>query len=277
VYDRSGTPRFYGFGNNSPIYNQTVYTNQQLYARVIAGYNITRQWQIAYEFMPRKVTILGARLQGIPSLTSRFYGLLGIGTTEEMLSRVIITYDSRDDITVPTRGYYVQAYGGVAGRAGEPDNSLFSEAGMDARGYWTAGEATWAAHWGVRYMPSAVRAPFWALSSLGGDTNVLGDSEPLRGYGTGRFYDRNSVIFNLEYRRHIFSVDAVGTHIDVQLTPFVDAGRVFHNTTSLPLTHMHTVGGFGFRAIARPSVVGYVDVGWGGEGAAVFTGINYPF
>jgi hypothetical protein len=24
-------------------------------------------------------------------------------------------------------------------------------------------------------------------------------------------------------------------------------------------------------------VVGYVDIGWGGEGAAIFSGINYPF
>jgi hypothetical protein len=40
---------------------------------------------------------------------------------------------------------------------------------------------------------------------------------------------------------------------------------------------VHSVGGVGFRAIAEPFVVGYVDVGYGGEGAAVFSGINYPF
>ena len=33
----------------------------------------------------------------------------------------------------------------------------------------------------------------------------------------------------------------------------------------------------GFRGIAEPFVVGFVDIGWGGEGAAVFSGINYPF
>ena len=37
------------------------------------------------------------------------------------------------------------------------------------------------------------------------------------------------------------------------------------------------VGGIGFRGIAEPFVVGFVDIGWGGEGAAVFSGINYPF
>ena len=39
----------------------------------------------------------------------------------------------------------------------------------------------------------------------------------------------------------------------------------------------HKVVGVGFRGIARPYVVGYVDVGYGTEGAEVFTGLNYPF
>jgi hypothetical protein len=37
------------------------------------------------------------------------------------------------------------------------------------------------------------------------------------------------------------------------------------------------VVGVGIRGIARPSVVGYVDMGYGTEGLAIFTGINYPF
>jgi hypothetical protein len=31
------------------------------------------------------------------------------------------------------------------------------------------------------------------------------------------------------------------------------------------------------RGVASPFIVGYVDVGFGSEGPAVFTGINYPF
>jgi len=52
---------------------------------------------------------------------------------------------------------------------------------------------------------------------------------------------------------------------------------VFSQTTTNPLDHVHDVVGVGFRGIARPYVVGYVDVGYGSEGAAVFTGLNYPF
>jgi hypothetical protein len=35
--------------------------------------------------------------------------------------------------------------------------------------------------------------------------------------------------------------------------------------------------GLGFRGIARPFIVGYVDFGYGSQGVAAFTGINYPF
>ena len=75
----------------------------------------------------------------------------------------------------------------------------------------------------------------------------------------------------------MISFDAAATHIDVEFTPFVDVGRVFAQTGTFPVTHLHKVGGVGFRGVARPFVVGYVDIGYGGEGVAAFTGINYPF
>lgn len=44
-----------------------------------------------------------------------------------------------------------------------------------------------------------------------------------------------------------------------------------------PVAALHKVVGVGFRGVAPPFVVGYVDVGYGSEGAAVFSGIGYPF
>ena len=78
--------------------------------------------------------------------------------------------------------------------------------------------------------------------------------------------------------RHIFwGFDAADTHVDLEVAPFVDVGHVWGHTSNFPASNLHKVGGVGFRAIARPSVVGYVDVGYGSEGSAVFTGLNYPF
>ena len=70
---------------------------------------------------------------------------------------------------------------------------------------------------------------------------------------------------------------AIAKNSIAEIAPFAEAGRVFHNMSEDPVTDLHPVGGVGFRAIAEPFVVGYVDLGFGGEGAAVFSGINYPF
>jgi hemolysin activation/secretion protein len=126
-------------------------------------------------------------------------------------------------------------------------------------------------------MPSANEAPFWSRARLGGDESFLYDSETLRGYGAGRFIDNNAAVLNVEMRTRVFEADIFNTHGIAELAPFAEAGRVFHKLSSNPVDDLHPVGGIGFRAIAEPFVVGYVDVGWGGEGAAVFSGINYPF
>jgi outer membrane protein assembly factor BamA len=278
VYDRSGTPRFYGIGNSTPESDQTNYTLQQMYAQVRAGWNLSRRWQIAYTMRAREVKIQEGTLDGIPSLDDFFGPIPGVGTTHETLSRIEIVYDTRDDTTIPTRGGAYVLYAGVAARDGVFDTSLYSESGLDARQLWTLGSgSTIAAHAALRYMPGTTNVPFWSMSNIGGDQSILDGSQPLRGYGDGRFYDRNSFSTSVEYRRRVLTVDAVSTHIDIELTPFVDFGQVFAHSRDSPVAHLHHVWGLGFRGIASPFVVGYVDVGYGSEGGAVFTGINYPF
>ncbi len=277
-YDRSGTPRFYGFGNNSLRINQTNYTKQQMFVRAKIGYNFNHAWQLAYTFEARKVKVSAGTLRGIPSITQRFVDLLGLGTTHELLNRISLIYDTRNNIVIPTSGMDVVVYGGVASRNVSIDDSLFTEAGADGRFYWSPTPTlTVATHFDLRYEPTTHHVPFWGLSSLGGDASAIGGSQPLRGYGTARFYDRNAFVANIELRQTVLSLNTLSTHILIQVTPFFDTGRVFHNYSTSPFTHLHNVFGIGFRGIAPPSVVGYVDVGDGSEGIAVFTGINYPF
>jgi len=278
LYDRSGTPRFYGIGNNSFKINQSVYTDQQLGVTATLGWNITHALQLAYTFAANKVKVLAGDLSGVPPITERFADIIGIGTTHELLNRVALVYDTRDDIVIPTRGMEVVVYGGVASRNAKLDDSLFTEAGGDGRFYYSPFPSlVVATHVSLRYEPTANRVPFWALSSIGGDQSSIGGSQTLRGYGTSRFYDRNSFSANIELRENVYSMDALGTHIDLQVAPFFDTGRVFHNTDTWPMKHLHNVFGVGLRGVAAPSVVGYVDIGKGHEGIAVFTGINYPF
>lgn len=274
--DRDGTPRYFGIGNQTSESAETNYTSQQEVARARVGLNLSRTWQLAYTLRAREVDVLPGTLPGIESIQQR-YGDELLGTAREYLNRLSLVYDTRDDRTIPSHGMQCVAYAGAAGSAlfTEP---LYKEAGLDGRGFWPVFTDTiLAAHIGVRYLFDDHDAPFWALSTLGGDRSDIGGEQPLRGFGAGRFTDQDAWSATLEVRRRVYSFDAVTTRVDVEVAPFVDAGRVFNGNWDFPLSHLHTIGGVGFRGIARPFVVGYVDIGYGSEGVAFFTGINYPF
>jgi hypothetical protein len=276
VYDRSGVPRFYGIGNETRASAETNYTNQQERAQVQVGLNLTHAWQLLYTGRLQVVDVLPGTLDKIPSIETRFPGTLG--TDRQLLNRLSIVYDTRDDLTVPSRGVQLIVYGGLASRNGLLNDSMYSEAGGDGRGFWPIGHDTiLAGHVAIRYLPTSHDVPFWALSGLGGGETAVGGEQPLRGWGAGRFYDRDSFSGSIELRRRVVTFDATSTSIDVEVTPFIDVGRVFARTGTIPLDQLHHVYGVGFRGIARPFVVGYVDIGYGSEGVAAFTGLNYPF
>jgi hypothetical protein len=276
--DRDGTPRFFGIGNNTQLANQTNFTQQTDLVQEQLGWNLTHNWQLLYTIRKKIIDVLPGTLSGIPSIQTRFANVRGLGTNSELLNRYSIVYDTRDDLTVPRQGMRVVVYGGAAARGGIFNESLYSEAGGDARNYWSLRPDTiLATHVSIRYMPSTTRVPFWALSNLGGDESDVGGEQPLRGFGAGRFFDRDEFSSSAEVRHTIWGFDAESTHVDLEIAPFVDVGQVFGRTSDFPIDRLHKVGGVAFRGIARPSVVGYVDVGYGSEGAAVFTGLNYPF
>jgi hypothetical protein len=276
IFDRSGVPRFYGVGNETPKSAETNYTNQQDRAQVQVGLNVNHAWQLLYTARLQVVDVLPGTLNRIASIETRFVDVLG--TNKQFLNRLSINYDSRDDLTVPSRGMLLVAYAGLASSDGLLNDSMYSEVGGDGRGFWlVAPDTILAAHMALRYLPTSHEVPFWALSGIGGGESVIGGEQPLRGWGAGRFYDRDSFSSSVELRRKVHTFDTTSTSIDLEVTPFVDVGRVFARTSSLPFDQLHKVLGVGFRGIARPFVVGYVDIGYGSEGVAAFTGLNYPF
>ena len=279
-FDIDGTPRFFGVGNNTRLSAQTNYTAHTALFQEQLGWNLTHNWQLLYTIRKRIIKTTAGTLSEVPSIETLYPHVPGVLETEsELLNRYSIVYDTRDELTAPRHGARVVVYGGVASRGGIFNPTMYTETGGDGRAYWSIRPDTVVAmHASIRYLPSAQRPlPFWALSSIGGDTSEVGGEQPLRGYGAGRFTDRNAFSASAEVRHIFWGFDAEGTHVDLEVAPFVDLGHVWGHTSSFPGSNLHKVGGVGFRAIARPSVVGYVDVGYGDEGAAVFTGLNYPF
>ncbi len=276
-FDRSGTPRFYGLGNHTAQDAQTNYVDNQGRLEATIGWNLTPNWQINYLLRMSFVQIGAAVLPKLPSIETRFPQLPGLDREEELQHRVVFTYDTRNSVTIPRRGEQVSAFAGFTD-PGIWGSVSYSFVGAEARMYRPL--RPWlnlAAHAALRYMPEADGAPFWALSSLGGDEAVTGERQPLRAFGADRYIDRNSFAAGAELRTRVAQFKVFATNLSLELAPFVDTGKVFAQTRTSPLTHLHTGGGVGIRGVASPFIVGYVDIGFGPEGPAVFTGINYPF
>ncbi len=278
IFDRNGSPRFYGIGNNSLQSDETNFTNSQELAQVNVGLNFSHEWQLLYSGRLQVVDVLPGQIEGATSIQTKFAGLDGLGSNKLQRNRLSLIYDTRDDVTIPGNGIQLIAYGGMAAEDGLFNDSLYTETGFDGRAYWPLlQDTTFALHTSIRYLPYAHDVPFWALSSIGGGESEVGGAQALRGFGAGRFYARDSFSTTAELRRNVLAFNAGGSDVDVEVSPFIDVGRVYSHSATLPFADLHKVYGVGFRAIAKPFVVAHVDVGHGSEGLAVFTGLNYPF
>ncbi len=276
-FERDPTERFFGIGNDASEGNETNYTTEQLYFEGTLGYNITPRLQVALFERPRYVRIFNGAFNNIPSIFKLFPSLKGLDGGSEWLNQLQLSYDTRNSIDIPTDGGYEMIYASFADRSMGSSIS-YTRFGLDIRHYFPIGQKiTLATHGYLQYMPSGNEVPFWSMGRLGGEESMLFQQQTLRGYGAGRWVDNNLFDVNVEMRARVFDTDIFNTHGILELAPFLDAGRVFHNPGEVFVTDLHPVGGMGFRGIAEPFVVGFVDVGWGGEGAAVFSGINYPF
>jgi hemolysin activation/secretion protein len=112
--------------------------------------------------------------------------------------------------------------------------------------------------------------PFWERNSLGGRRS-------LRGFGGDRFIDFNRALATAELRTRVYQRKLFGVNAEIEVSPFLEAGQVFAHVKDSPIDDLHLSYGVGFRGVVRPQIVGIVDIGAGSEGAAIFTGVNYPF
>lgn len=277
MFDRSGTGRFFGFGNNTSRTDETTFINSQIRLEVTAARNFTHATQLAYQLRLHTSEIEQNALITLPSIESRYPNLIGVGDASEVQQRLVLSYDTRDSVSVPHRGERVAAFAGFTTRAlGSSVDYTF--VGIDGTYFEPAGDnLTLVAHAAARYMPTFANAPFWAYSQLGGDRSIIGEDQPLRAFATGRFVDRNSFAASFEARTWVQNFHVFGSDIKLELAPFVDTGKVFAANSESPLSHLHVGGGMGFRVVASPFVVGYLDVAFGREKIAVFSGIDYPF
>ena len=109
--------------------------------------------------------------------------------------------------------------------------------------------------------------PFYERPTLGGENT-------LRAFGTNRFIANNALLVNLEERVQVLRKRVFDHPIELELAPFLDIGRV---SRDFQLRQLQYNPGIGLRLLARPHIVGRIDVAYGRDGENVFVGLDYPF
>lgn len=274
LYERDSTERFYGFGNDADEDEESNYTSAIFFTEAKPGYYVAPHLNVNWRTRVRQHDVQEGQVDAIPDIRDEHPEVRGRGLEKAWvwLNRFALTWDSRDSRKLTTSGSFAEAYVDVADRTLGSVES-FVKFGVEGRKFLSFRKVknpTLAVRARLDYISGDRQTPFWELNSLGG-------RRTLRGFGSQRFIDFNRSLASAELRTRVWSKRLFGVDLDVELAPFVETGQVFRQLDDSPIDDLHWVFGNGFRGLVRPQIVAFVDLGYGSDGLAVFTGIDYPF
>jgi len=270
TYFQDSRLRFFGFGNHTKDDKETNYTQQKFAARLRIGYRPIEYIQIAWQGRIEQVSIKKGGVTDLPFTDEVFPGTEGLEGSTIHGESFSLAYDDRDSPTITTHGTLGAAHVEIVDKALGSSASYFKY-GFELRRFIPFRDRfVLAIHGVLDYLAHSDGAPFYERSAIGGQKS-------LRGFGDDRFIDANRFFSTVELRTLAFRRQLFDVMTELEVAPFIDAGEVFSSARDFPLDSLHYVGGVGFRGVVRPQVVGYVDIGYGSDGPAVFTGLDYPF
>jgi outer membrane protein assembly factor BamA len=278
--------RFFGFGNVAPERNESNYTDREFLVKGSFGINLNPDFAILFTERYREVRIENGLLSSLPSTTTAFPQVAGIEGAKILGHRLTAFYDTRDNLRTPTKGTYAVLFGEF--NQGLDHNSPYN--------WWryTLDARTLIPHWNNRM----VFVPHLLFDGVLGDTSevtsvsrvsqraipfyerpMLGGENTLRAFGLNRFISNSAILFNFEERYRAVDMNIMDHTVDLELAPFVDLGRVQQQDVGekLNFQHWQVNPGVGIRLLARPHIVGRLDVAYGKDGANAFVGLDYPF
>jgi outer membrane protein assembly factor BamA len=255
-YESSPDIDFYGLGNDSPKENHTSFSYDDLTTDVDFAYQALRHLDVGFttgylhadtghghdDFTPIDEVFPPDQLPGFNEDTQ----FTRIGA--------FVDFDYRDSKTGPRSG-------GVLG--------------MRYREYWDIDRKTFAFRQAEyefqQYFPYYNKARVLALRAAvlltfpkeGNEVPiylqpVLGGNDDLRGFGGYRFRDNHSVYVGVEHRWHAAS--------NLEMSAFLDAGKVVPLKRDVDVTRMNYSGGIGFRVRMRSAIVSRTDFAVSREG-----------
>lgn len=259
---------YYGIGNGSSANNQGLYSSNTIDSGVTLSYEPIQNLTFSPYFgMSNSNSGPKGNEESSPSVQAIFTpsDLTGFGNWVDYANMGIrVAHDTRDSILSTEKGglrsFSFQNFTGLNTSAYN-----YNRYELDVRQYihlWLPRQVLVLRGDFVAEVPlGGKEVPFWRLA-------VLDANSPLRGFVTGRFRDRASLLFNVEYRYPVYKL------IDGVL--FYDTGRVLHTASDMTLAHIkYSVGGGLHIKIPELAFFKFY-VGYGGEGVNFIFGAGKP-
>lgn len=170
-------------------------------------------------------------------------------------------YDTRDVLTYPHRGFYINLSQCFRPRFMGNDYA-FSTTELQVDAYQRVWKGAILAE-DFRTMLNFGN-PSWGMMAL------LGNSNSMRGYYEGRYRDKHKMEAQVELRQHVWKRNS--------LTTWVGAGTVFHKFSGMRSRHILPNFGIGYRWEFKKNVNVKLDYGFGKAGQTGFLfSINEAF
>jgi hypothetical protein len=262
--------RFFGFGNTAPLYNETNYTSREGIAKVTIGINLGPAASLTLTERYRDVRVEDGIISSLPSTNDRFASVTGMEGAHIFGHQLTFLYDTRDDLLTPVRGTYVNLSAELAQNVKQRGPNRWGFFNVDARQLipHDSDSKVFVARLLFQTVAGA-RVPFYERPTLGGENT-------LRAFGLQRYIDDQALLVNFEERMTVLKRRVFNNDLEFQVAPSIDIGRVssdFGDRSS----RFQVNPGVGFRVMARPNVVGRLDVAYGRDGSNAFVGLDYPF
>jgi len=265
--------RFFGFGPDSSRLGEANYRETLFQTRVSVGHPLRTgsKWRARLSNHLQASKFTNGPIPNLRGFEAMYPTLASAGRQQTNEWRANIGYDSRDHGVTTSKGEYLDLFAEKSIRhfASMYD---YNRWGADGRVFlpWKSDPSrVFAIQTRVEQITGST-PPFWLQSRLGGKYG-------LRAYGDGRFVARGLAVVNAEQRFSVYEAKMAGVTTEFQIAPFIGAGTVFDSPEKMHRRFIRPVIGTGVRAVAKPQVVGSVDIGVGQEGLAAFMDINYSF
>lgn len=271
-YNVDASGRFFGTGPDAPKSAESNFTRKTFQYDWRVGLPVFKDSGLKFNFGHHLAgeRIAAGPIESLPDIGTRFPGEVGERFHQDGELQLFVDYDSRDDSITTTKGGYAkilvensqEAWGSeFAFQRYQLDLRRFEKRGRDGR-FVTAGR--------FLFEHLVGNVPFYLKPSLGG-------KERHRAYGDGRYIDHALMTASLEERVTVHKIPLAGVTTEFEVAPYFELGTVAGAPRRFAGRYARPVLGTAFRAIARPQVVGSIDVGAGREGPSVFMDINYSF